>query len=221
MGPRILVVDDDRAIARLVRPCLEESNYEVLVAHDGETALHILRQERPDLVLLDLMLSDRDGLDQPRMARSREGMVAIPIIGFESGRNHAEIESLNPKLIAVRVADLLRQARGGPASPRIIQAGDLTMDLDAHKVEIGGEAVHLTPTEFGLLRALAERPGHALSRKEMIENSLGFNSYDGLERTVDSHIKNLRHKLNEAGGAAHLIETVFGVGYRLDTRGHP
>ena len=113
-----------------------------------------------------------------------------------------------------RLRAVLRRAQGGPAASSVIRAGELLIDVDAHRVEVRGQTVHLTPTEFGLLQALDERRGHALTRSEMIEQGLGY-SYEGIERTVDSHIRNLRRKLAEAGASADLIETVFGVGYRL------
>ena len=227
MGQRILVVDDDREIVRLVRAYLEQSGYEVLTAGDGETALHILRRERPDLMLLDLMLPGRDGLDVTRVVRGDTGLAAMPIImltarvedhdkivGLELGADDYVTKPFKPGEVIARVRAVLRRSRGEAAPARVIQVGDIVIDLDRHQVQVDGQTVHLTPTEFGLLRALAEQPGHALTRQEMIERGLGYN-YEGLDRTVDSHVKNLRRRLDEAGGAAHLLETVFGVGYRL------
>jgi two-component system alkaline phosphatase synthesis response regulator PhoP len=227
MAQRILVVDDDREIVRLVRTYLEQGGYEVLTAYDGETALHIVRRERPDLILLDLMLPERDGWDVTRVVRGDVGLAAMPIImltarvedqdkivGLELGADDYVSKPFNPREVVARVRAVLRRVRGEPAPPRVIQVGELLIDPDAHQVAVGGRPVHLTPTEFALLRALAEHPGHALTRLEMIENGLGY-GYEGLERTVDSHVKNLRRKLDDAGGAAHLVETVFGVGYRL------
>jgi two-component system, OmpR family, alkaline phosphatase synthesis response regulator PhoP len=229
MGQRILVVDDDREIVRLVRTYLEQNHYEVLTAYDGETALHILRRERPDLMLLDLMLPDRDGWDVTRVVRGDTGLAALPIImltarvedhdkilGLELGADDYVSKPFNPREVVARVRAVLRRAQGEPAPPKMLQVGEVTIDLDAHQVEVDDQAVHLTRTEFALLRALAEQPGHALTRQELIEEGLGY-SYEGLERTVDSHIKNLRRKLDEAGCRAPLIETVFGVGYRLVT----
>ncbi len=227
MVQRILVVDDDREIVRLVQAYLEQYGYEVLVAYDGETALHVLRRERPDLMLLDLMLPRRDGRDVTRVVRSDAGLAALPIImltarvedhdkiiGLELGADDYVTKPFNPGEVVARVRAVLRRVQGDTAPPRVIRAGSVTIDLDRHQVGIGGEPVHLTRTEFSLLRALAEQPGRALTRVEMIEEGLGY-SYEGMDRTVDSHIKNLRRKLDEAGGAAHLVETVFGVGYRL------
>jgi DNA-binding response OmpR family regulator len=229
MPQRILVVDDDREIVRLVRTYLEQSGYDVLTAYDGEAALHILRRERPDLVLLDLMLPERDGLDVTRVVRGDAGLAAMPIImltarvedhdkivGLELGADDYVTKPFNPGEVVARVRALLRRVHGEPTPPKRIQVGQVTIDLDAHQVEVGDRRLHLTPTEFALLRALSEHPGRALTRQELIEKALGY-SYDGLERTVDSHVKNLRRKLSAASGTAHLIETVFGVGYRLVT----
>jgi len=227
MAQRILVVDDDREIVRLVRAYLERSGYEVLTAYDGETALHILRREHPDLMLLDLMLPGRDGMDVTRAVRADMGLAALPIImltarvedhdkivGLELGADDYVTKPFNPGEVVARVRAVLRRAQGEISPPRTIRAGELVIDLDRHQVQVRGEPVHLTRTEFALLRALAEQASHALTREELIEKGLGY-TYDGLERTVDSHIKNLRRRLDEAGGAAHMIETVFGVGYRL------
>jgi len=226
MPQRILVVDDDRDIVRLARAYLEQSGYQVLVAYDGETALHILRRESPDLVILDLMLPDRNGLDVTRTVRRDASLAAMPIImltarvddqdkivGLELGADDYVTKPFNPSELVARIRAVLRRAQGEPTLPKVVRTGDLVIDADCYRVEVQDQPVHLTPTEFGLLRALAENPGHTLTRLELIEKGLGY-SYEGLERTVDSHIKNLRKKLEESG-ATDLIETVFGVGYRL------
>lgn len=226
MARRILVVGDDREIVRLVCAYLERSGYEVLTAFNGETALHMLRRERPDLMLLDLMLPGRDGADVTRVVRGDANLAALPVImvtarvedhekivGLELDVDGCVSKPFNPDEVVARVRAVLRRAQG-EAQSSVLRVGELVVDLDRHQVEVAGRSVHLTPTEFSLLRALAEQPGRALTRLEMIENGVGYN-YEGLERTVDSHVKNLRRKLEETGGAAQLIQTVFGVGYRL------
>jgi two-component system alkaline phosphatase synthesis response regulator PhoP len=227
MNQRVLVVDDDREIRRLVRAYLEQAGYTVFLAPDGESALHMLRRERPDLVVLDLMLPGRTGWDVTRIVRGDPGLAATPIImltarvedqdkivGLESGADDYVTKPFNPRELVARVRAVLRRAHAETASSRVIQIGALAIDPRAHLVEVAGQPVYLTPTEFDLLRVLAEHQGQALTRLELIEAGLGY-SYEGLERTVDSHIKNLRRKLAEAGVAADLVETVFGVGYRL------
>jgi len=226
MPQRILVVDDDREIVRLTRAYLEQSGYQVLIAYDGETALHILRRESPDLVILDLMLPDRNGLDVTQTVRRDASLAAMPIImltarvddhdkivGLELGADDYVTKPFNPSELMARIHAVLRRAQGESTPPKVLRVGDLVVDADSYRVELLDQPVYLTPTEFGLLRALAENPGHTLTRLELIEKGLGY-SYEGLERTVDSHIKNLRKKLEDSGGT-DLIETVFGVGYRL------
>jgi two-component system alkaline phosphatase synthesis response regulator PhoP len=229
MSQQILVVDDDREIIRLLRASLEQAGYQVFVAYDGETALHILRRERPALVVLDLMLPDRDGWDVTRVMRGDATLADTPIImltarvehhdrivGLELGADDYVTKPFHPGELLARIRAVLRRSQRGAASTRVIQAGELMVDVDGHRVEVRGETVPLTPTEFGLLQALAEHRGQALTRLEMIERGLGY-SYEGIERTVDSHIRNLRRKLVEAGASEGLVETVFGVGYRLPT----
>jgi two-component system alkaline phosphatase synthesis response regulator PhoP len=227
MNKRILVVDDDQEIVRLLRAYLERDGYQVLAAYDGEKALHILRHEHPDLVVLDLMLPDRDGWEVTRIVRGDPALAATPIImltariedqdkiaGLEIGADDYVTKPFNPREIVARVRAVLRRAQEGLSAPRVIQFGELVIDLAAHQVLVQGITLTLTPSEFGLLRALAEQPGYALTRLQLIEKGLGY-SYEGLERTIDSHIKNLRRKLEVAGIEPAIVETVFGIGYRL------
>jgi two-component system alkaline phosphatase synthesis response regulator PhoP len=230
MAQRILLVDDDRQIVRLLRAYLEKDGYRVLVAYDGAMALQLIRSERPDLVLLDLMLPDRDGWEVTRLVRGDPSLAATPIImltarvedqdkivGLEMGADDYVTKPFNPREVMARVRAVLRRAQGEPVSLKVIEAGPLRMDIERHEAQVNGQLLDLTPSEFSLLQALAEHPGRALTRLELIEKGLGY-SYEGLERTVDSHIKNLRRKLDEVGGAglgSELVETVFGVGYRL------
>ena len=222
MSQRILVVDDDRQIVRLVQSYLEKAGLIVLTAYDGENALRILRHERPDLVVLDLMLPGRDGWDVTRTLRADEHLAAIPILmltarvedtdkilGLELGADDYLTKPFNPREVVARVRAILRRAGNLPQAPRVLEIGDVRLDVDRHSVSVEGASVEMTPTEFELLRVLMENPNHALTRSELIEKALGY-SYEGMERTLDSHIKNLRKKI---GG--DYIETVFGVGYRV------
>lgn len=228
MAKRILVVDDDPQIVRLVRAYLEQSGYEVLTAYDGPSAIVLWRTERPDLVVLDLMLPGRDGLDVTRTIRSEDGL-GTPIImltariedqdkvlGLELGADDYVTKPFNPRELVARVRAVLRRSQGGPVS-QVLQVGDLRIDIERHEAYLDGEPVRLTPTEFSLLQVLAENPGRVMRRHELIEAARGY-GYEGLERTVDSHIKNLRQNLSRVGGedlGKELIETVFGIGYRL------
>ena len=229
---RILVVDDDKHIARLIRSYLEQAGFQVSVAHDGETALHALRRERPDLVVLDLMLPDRDGWDVTRIVRGDPSLAATPIImvtarvedtdrivGLELGADDYVTKPFNPREIVARVRAVLRRTSGAaqPAA-RLLQAGGLVLDPDQHIVTLDGQPLDLTPTEFDLLHALMVSPGHAFTRSELIERALGY-SYEGLDRTVDSHIKNLRRKIEPNPLHPVFIQTVYGVGYRFQAEG--
>lgn len=224
---RILVVDDDKKIVRLVQAYLEKSGFTVFTAYDGETALHAIRRERPDLVVLDLMLPDRDGWEITRIIRNDASLAATPIVmltarvedtdklqGFELGADDYIPKPFNPQEVVARVKAVLRRSAGGPLQPHIIQIGGLRLDLDRHELSCSGKTVELTPTEFDLLLLMAKHPGHAFTRLELIEKGLGY-SYEGEERTVDTHIKNLRKKMGIKADNPAYIETVFGVGYRL------
>ena len=227
MAQRILVVDDDRQIVRLVRSYLEQAGFHVLVAFDGETALHAIRSELPDLIVLDLMLPQRDGWEITRIIRGDKHLASTPIIiltarvedtdkvaGLELGADDYVPKPFNPREIVARVRAVLRRVQGGPVAPHLIIVGDVRMDLDQHLTTRNGQPIDLTPTEFALLRMLMEHPDRAFTRLELIDAALGY-AYEGMERTIDSHIKNLRKKLGVEPNRPGHIETVYGVGYRL------
>ncbi len=227
MAQLILVVDDDHEIARLVCAYLEQAGFRAVCAYDGATALRTLRTERPDLLVLDLMLPDRDGLDIARTIRADPATAAVPIImltarvddtdrivGLELGADDYITKPFNPREVVARVRAVLRRTAGPTAPEQRLQHGELLLNLDAHRASVAGVALELTPTEFDLLAMFLRNPGHAFTRTELIEQGLGY-AYAGLERTVDSHIKNLRKKIERDPAAPPLIETVYGVGYRL------
>ena len=222
---RILVVDDDREVVRLMRAYLEQAGYEVLVAHDGETALHTLRRERPDLLLLDLMLPDRDGYDITRIVRADALLSALPIImltarvddtdkivGLEMGADDYVTKPYNPREVVARVRARLRKVGG--TRPQILQVGSLQMDIGRQEITVNNQPISLTASEFDLLRVLMEQAGYVFTRSELIHKGLGAD-YEGLDRTLDSHIRNLRQKLEPNPKQPTFIQTVHGVGYRL------
>lgn len=228
-SPQILVVDDDPDIVRLVRAYLEKAGFQVMTAHDGETALHILRRDHPALLVLDLMLPDRDGWDITRLVREDPSLAQLPvimltariddadkIIGLELGADDYITKPFNPREVVARVRSVLRRSQANQLQQqrRILQQVDLLMDLDRREVMLNGRPVELTATEFNLLRTLLENPGYAFTRSELIEQALGY-EYEGSERTLDSHMRNLRHKIEPNSGQASYIQTVYGVGYRL------
>jgi two-component system alkaline phosphatase synthesis response regulator PhoP len=222
---RILVVDDDKEVVRLMRAYLEQEGYEVLVAYDGETAVHVLRRDEPDLLLLDLMLPDRDGWDITRLVRGDPALASIPIImltarvedtdkiiGLEIGADDYVTKPYNPREVVARVRARLRAQE--PLLPRVLRVDGLEMDLERRDVKVDDRLIELTPTEFSLLRVLLQQAGYVLTRSELIRKGLGID-YEGLERTLDSHIRNLRQKIEPDPRRPTYIQTVYGVGYRL------
>lgn len=222
MPRRILVVDDDKQITRLLASYLEKAGFVVLTAYDGENALRVIRHERPDLVVLDLMLPKQDGWEITRLIRADEHLATIPILmltarvedtdkilGLELGADDYLTKPFNPREVVARVRAILRRAGNTPKAPRMLASGALLLDPDRHSVRVDDAIVETTPTEFEILRVLMENPDHAFTRGELVEKALGY-EYEGMERTLDSHIKNLRKKIG-----SDYIETVFGVGYRF------
>jgi two-component system alkaline phosphatase synthesis response regulator PhoP len=226
---RILVVDDDREVVRLMQAYLERAGYEVLVAYDGETAVHSLRREKPDLLLLDLMLPGRDGYDITRLVRGDAALAHTPIImltarvedtdkivGLEMGADDYVTKPYNPREVVARVRARLRNVDAFQAA--VLQVGGLQMDVRRREVKVEGRPVSLTATEYNLLRVLVEQAGYVFTRSELISKGLGAN-YEGIERTLDSHIRNLRQKIETNPKEPRYIQTVYGVGYRLDDGG--
>lgn len=226
---RILVVDDDREIIRLLRSYLEQAGYEVITAANGETALHLLRREHPDLLVLDLMLPDRDGWDVTRLIRADATLADTPIImltarvddtdkilGLELGADDYITKPFNPREVLARVRAMLRrqQRLTEHSGATVLQVGQLRLDVARHDVTINGLLLDLTRTEFSLLQTLMQNPGYVFTRSELIEKALGH-SYESIERSLDTHIKNLRRKVGDDPKDPAYIQTVYGVGYRL------
>jgi two-component system alkaline phosphatase synthesis response regulator PhoP len=225
---RVLVVDDDREVVRLMRAYLEQAGFDVLVAFDGETAVHALRRDKPDLLLLDLMLPDRDGYDITRLVRSDPNLATTPIImltarvdvtdkivGLEIGADDYVTKPYDPREVVARVRARLRSQ--DPWQQQLLQEGALQMDVGRREVQVDGEAVELTPTEFNLLQVLMEQAGYVFTRSELISKGLGTD-YEGIDRTLDSHIRNLRRKIEPDPKNPTYIQTVYGIGYRLEVQ---
>ncbi len=226
----VLIVDDDPKILRLVRSYLEQAGFQVETALDGPSALQAIRSLRPALVVLDLMLPGMDGLAITQQVRSDPQLSATPILmltarvedvdrilGLEIGADDYVTKPFNPREVVARVKAILRRTQEPPpqTGQRRLEVGPLTLDPMAHEVRKEGRLVELTPSEFDILHLFMRHPGRAFTRAQIIDQGLGY-EYAGLERTVDSHIKNLRRKLEDDPHHPQLIETVFGVGYRLN-----
>ena len=222
---RILVVDDDREVVRLIRAYLEQAGFEVLAAYDGDTAVHVIRRERPDLLLLDLMLPGKDGWAITRLVRADPALAHTPIImltarvddtdkivGLELGADDYVTKPYNPREVVARVRARLRQPDVAP--PQTLRAGGLEMDVRRRDVRVDGRPVELTPTEFSLLQVLMEQAGYVLTRGELTRRALGVD-FEGVERPLDSHIRNLRQKLEPDPANPTYVQTVYGVGFRL------
>jgi DNA-binding response OmpR family regulator len=230
MTPRILVVDDDRSIVKVICSYLEQSGYQTLTAHDGEMALHQLRRERPDLVILDLMMPNRDGWEVTQIVRGDKALAATPIImltarvedtdkivGLELGADDYITKPFNAREVVTRVKALLRRVKldqSPNAAPHILVCGSLKLDIDQRMLTIDSDAIELTRTEFNLLEVFLSNPGYTLTRDELLEKSLGY-AYEGMGRALDTHIRNLRRKIEPDPDNPTYIQTMYGVGYRL------
>ena len=227
MAARILIADDDAQIVRLVRSYLEQAGYGVLTAADGDQALHIIRRDRPDLVVLDVMMPGRDGFELTRLLRADESLASIPILmltarvedadklsGLNNGADDYLTKPFNPLEVVARVRALLRRAGGTLQPSPLLHVRGLTLDMQGHSASVNDRQIELTPTEYELLRALMQNTNRAFTRTELISTAFGY-MYEGFDRTIDSHIKNLRKKIEPDPTAPTYIETVFGVGYRM------
>jgi DNA-binding response OmpR family regulator len=230
MPQRILVVDDDKSIVKVLRAYLEQSGFQVLDAFDGEAALHVLRRERPDLVILDLMMPNRDGWEVTRLVRADKVLAATPVIiltarvedtdkivGLELGADDYITKPFNAREVVARVKALLRRTRLDQlsgAAPRVRVIGGLRLDLDQHKLTVNDQLVELTRTEFSLLEAFMENPGYTLTRDDLLEKAMGY-AYEGMGRALDTHIRNLRRKIEADPDNPVYLQTIYGVGYRL------
>jgi two-component system alkaline phosphatase synthesis response regulator PhoP len=224
MNETILVVDDEPKIVKQARDYLEQGGFRVVEAADGKTALTRARGERPDLIVLDLNLPAMDGLDVCRALR-RESDVPIimltarveetdRLIGLELGADDYITKPFSPRELVARVRAVLRRVRGGVYQPGRIRAGDLEIDLEGHRVARSGEDIRLTRTEFNLLATLAQHPGQTFTREQLLDRLHGV-AYDGFDRSVDAHIKNLRRKLESDPAEPRYVLTVYGVGYKF------
>jgi two-component system, OmpR family, alkaline phosphatase synthesis response regulator PhoP len=229
MAKTILVVDDEPKIVKVLKGYLEQAGFRVVTAGDGQMALTTFRHEKPDLVVLDLLLPGIDGLDVCRTLRRESNVPVImltaraeeadKLIGLELGADDYVTKPFSPREVVARVRTVLRRTEGQPASSELVRAGDITLDLGSHEAMVAGKPVNLTRMEFNMLAALARAPGRALTRLQLLELSQE-SAYEGYERTVDVHIRRLRNKIEPDPKQPRYILTVFGIGYKLQEPAH-
>ncbi|MEN8614306.1 response regulator transcription factor [Dehalogenimonas sp. THU2] len=225
MTKKILVIDDEVKITDIVRAYLEREGFRVVVAYDGEAALQVFRQEKPDLVVLDLMLPKLSGNEVCRAIRKDHDTPIImltardeltdKIVGLELGADDYLTKPFEGRELVARVKAILRRAEPRQTT-KLIRTGDLSVDAERRQATVGNQQIELTTTEFDLLRLLAANPGRVFSRGELLDRLQG-DSYEGYERTIDSHIKNLRRKIESDPEKPAYIHTVYGAGYKLET----
>jgi DNA-binding response OmpR family regulator len=227
MSQKILVVDDELDIVKVVRAYLEQSGFRVITAADGKQALAMFHHEQPDLIVLDLNLPKMDGLDVCRTIR-RESSVPIimltarvdeadRLIGLEIGADDYIVKPFSPREVVARVRTVLRRSAPMAEQAARITLGALTIDPIKHEVQLQGRSIDLTPSEFNILLAMASQPGRAFSRMDLLDAAQG-ESYEGYERSIDVHIKNLRQKLGDEPRDPTYILTVYGVGYKFNDK---
>ncbi|HEU0235631.1 MAG TPA: response regulator transcription factor [Candidatus Limnocylindrales bacterium] len=220
----ILVVDDEPRIVALARDYLEHAGFAVISAGDGSAALEAIRRRQPDLVVLDLGLPGLDGLEVTRTIRRDSGLPIViltarsdeldTLLGLELGADDYLTKPFSPRELVARVRAVLRRSERSPGPADVIRALDVTLDVPRMRTDVGGRRVELTPTEFQLLASLAGQPGRILTRSQLLDavHGVAFESY---ERAIDTHVKNLRRKIEPDPRRPRYIQTVYGVGYRF------
>jgi len=225
MPDRILVVDDEVEIVRILRGYLERAGFQVLSAYSGSEALRVAHQEEPALVILDLMLPGMDGWDVCRALRRDSDIPIIMLtarveetdrlIGLELGADDYVTKPFSPREVVARVRAVLRRVKGlRPQDHEQLNVGGLRLDVAKHTVSVDGRPVNLTPSEFEILRTMMREPGRVFTRLQLLEIATG-EAYEGYERTIDTHIKNMRRKIERNSASPEYLLTVHGVGYKM------
>ena len=224
MAKTIMVVDDEPRLVTLVEAYLTQEGFRVVTASDGRQALFLARQEKPDLIVLDIMMPEMDGYDFMRLHRKEQETPIIlltarvedddKVLGLELGADDYLTKPFRPRELVARIRAVLRRMGQVRPSAQVLRAGDITVDRETHTVQVAERYVDLTPSEFDLLATLMSFPGRAYSRLELLDRIQGV-AYEGYERTIDVHVKNLRAKIEAEPRTPRYIQTVYGVGYRF------
>jgi len=224
MPQTILIVDDEKRLVSLVESYLTQEGYRVATAYNGKEALAVAKKENPDLIILDIMMPEMNGYDFMRVHRAEHDTPIImltakvedddKIIGLELGADDYVVKPFKPRELMARVRNVLRRAGKPEPTGKTLKVADIVLDRDSREVLVGEHSIDLTPSEFDLLAALMATPGRVFSRLDLLDVIQGVR-YEGYERTIDTHIKNLRAKVEDDPRNPRYIETVYGVGYRL------
>jgi len=224
MAKTIMVVDDEKRLVSLVESYLAQEGYRVVSAYNGKEAMTVAEKEKPDLIVLDVMMPEMDGYEFMRAHRAEHNTPIIlltarvdddeKVIGLEVGADDYMTKPFRPRELVARVRAVLRRVGEKEPSGKVLKASDIVVDRDSRTVKIGDEFADLTPSEFDILTALVSSPGRVYSRLDLLDIIQGVR-YEGYERTIDTHIKNLRGKIEKKSRSIKYIETVYGVGYRL------
>jgi DNA-binding response OmpR family regulator len=227
MTKTILVVDDETRLVSLIESYLTQEGYRVAKAANGREALFVARAEKPDLIVLDIMMPEMDGYEFMRLHRKEASTPIIlltarvedeeKVVGLELGADDYMTKPFRPRELVARVRAVLRRAGDSDPQPAVLRAADVTLDRETHSVQVGDRPIDLTPSEFDLLAALMTSPGRVFSRLDLLDVIQGVR-YEGYERTIDTHVKNLRSKMESNPREPRYIETVYGVGYRFARR---
>ena len=219
-----LIVEDDQSIARLIRDYLDRAGYGVSLAADAESGLARTRTDKPDVIVLDLGLPGRDGIEMLRELRRFSNVPVVVVtargdetdrvVGLELGADDYVVKPFSPRELVARVRAVLRRTERVETDTEVIRVGDLTLDIPRMRAEMKGEPIDLTPTEFQLVLTMASQPGRVFTRNQLLDavHGVAFESY---ERAIDAHIKNIRRKLEPSQADPQYILTVYGVGYRF------